>query len=268
MRITDARTGEHTEIRPRRVGLLHVVVAVGVPDHRFDLADLRALLAGDVLARACELQGMQVFTGLAAPDGSDEQVRILLGAADRLGIHPPAQPGTPQGPDSADRAAADLVITARPHHHPGPQATAVLATGPVTETLSTGSLEPTAALSDTSPGTGHDPYALRLVLLDHAVADPVRLTDTVLTDAAERLSRWRRLVADLACAPSGALDTDMVQAGLDGLNEELDARVALRALRALEDRTDLSDGTRFETCVRLDQVLALELARDIGRGPR
>lgn len=266
MRITDAHTGKRVEVRPHRAGLLRVTVETGDEGNPPGLGDLRALLAGDVLARTCEGQGLQVFTELAVPDSADEQVRGLLKAADRLGIHPPAQVSTRQEPDGADRTTVDpprvdLIIAGRPRRHPGPRPTASVVTGPVTREASTIGPDPLV------PAPEADPLALRLVLLDHAVTAPVRLTTTALTDAAARLSRWRALVADLASAPSGPLDADLVRASFDGLNEDLDARVALRALAALQDRTDLPDGTRFETYVHLDQVLALELGRDIGRGP-
>ncbi|MGA5823329.1 hypothetical protein ACPC54_36380 [Kitasatospora sp. NPDC094028] len=254
MRIVDARTGERAELRPRRVGLLRVTVAVGEQDRGFDPGDLRALLAGDVLARTCEAQGLQVFTGLAVPDGSEERVEALLKAAGQLGIHPPARVG-PQ----REAATADLAVAGRPDLDVA--APALLVTGPVTED------SPDGGVPGGRPGPERDPFALRLLLLEHAVTDPVRITAAALADAEARIARWRALVADFACAPSGPPDADMVQAGFDGLNENLDARVALRALQALDERSDLADGTRFETCLRLDQVLALELARDIGRGP-
>ncbi|MEE1782392.1 hypothetical protein PUR71_05540 [Streptomyces sp. SP17BM10] len=261
MRITDARTGRHSEIRPRRTGLLRVTVDVGEPGRPFRLGDLRALLAGDVLARTCETHGLQVLTELAvpdapdAPDGPDEQLRALRTAADRLGIHPPAHLHTHA--DTQDRPVADLTVTSRPDAHPEPSAPVLLRTGPVADDLPAPALAPE-----------DDPLALRLALLEHAVTAPVRLTTGTLADAAEKLTRWRALVADLASMPSGAPEADLVQASFDGLDEDLDARVALRALDALEARTDLSPGTRFETFVRLDQILALELGRDIGRGPR
>ncbi|MFD8080907.1 hypothetical protein ACFV4F_04315 [Kitasatospora sp. NPDC059722] len=257
MRITDARTGRHSEIRPRRTGLLRVTVDVGEQGRPFRLSDLRALLVGDVLARTCETHGLQVLTELAVPNGSDgpdEQLRALRIAADRLGIHPPAHLHTRA--DAQDRPVADLTVSSRPDAEPEPSAALLLLTGPVAEDLPTPALTPE-----------DDPLALRLALLEHAVTTPVRLTADTLADAAEKLTRWRALVADLASMPSGAPEADMVQASFDGLDEDLDARVALRALDALEARTDLSPGTRFETFVRLDQVLALELGRDIGRGP-
>ncbi|MGW7580497.1 hypothetical protein ACWGKU_07000 [Kitasatospora sp. NPDC054768] len=245
-----------------------MTVAVGAQDRRFAIGDLRALLAGDVLARTCESQGMQVLIELAVPDSPGEQVGALLKAADQLGIHPPARVCAHREVDAAARPAADLVVISSPHLDSVFVAPLLLVTGPVTGEPSNGGPEVPADLSAIFPGPEHDPLALRLDFLEHAVTDPVRLTAASLTDAAARLSRWRALVADLARAPSGPVDADMVQASLDGLNEDLDARVAVRVLYALEDRSDLPDGTRFETCVRLDQVLALELARDIGRGPR
>ncbi|MGW2248607.1 hypothetical protein ACWCXH_00170 [Kitasatospora sp. NPDC001660] len=271
MRITDSRTGRRSEIRPRRSGLLRVTVDVGEQAHPFGLGDLRALLTGDVLGRTCETRGLQVITELAVPDGPDgldERIRALRNAADQLGIHPPAQLRTRREADTSDQAEADLAVTSRPHAHPGPSAAAaLLVTGPVAaEPANAGPDLSAAPPAPALPPEG-DPLALRLVLLEHAVTAPVRLTADALADAAERLVRWRGLVADLACMPSGPPEADMVRASFDGLDEDLDARVALRALDALETRADLPPGTRFETFVRLDQILALELGRDIGRGP-
>ncbi|MEV7027863.1 hypothetical protein, partial [Kitasatospora sp. NPDC093558] len=183
----------------------------------------------------------------------DEENRALRIAADRLGIHPPAQRRTGGEADTA----ADLTVTSRSDANPEPSAAVLLLTGPVTDELPSPALTPE-----------DDPLALRLALLEHPVTAPVRLTTDTLADAADKLTRWRALVADLASMPSGPPEADMVAASFDALDDDLDARVTLRALDALEARTDLSPGTRFETFVRLDQILALELGRDIGRGPR
>ncbi|WBP84840.1 hypothetical protein [Kitasatospora cathayae] len=266
MRITDARTGQRTEIRPHRVGLLRATIDVGEPGRPFALGDLRALVTGDVLARTCEAQGLQVITELVVPDAPGEKTRVLLEAAGRLGVHPPARLSTRHDADASDPATADLAITSRSPVHAGPASAPLLVTGPVTT--------PRHARPDSGDAPsawitvdGPDPLALRLTFLEHAVTAPIRLTDDDLADAAETLARWRALVADTAREPSGPPDAGMVQAGFDGLDEDLDARVAVRALHALEARAALPDGTRFETYVRLDQVLALELGRDIGRTP-
>ncbi|MGW3045899.1 hypothetical protein ACWC9T_39185 [Kitasatospora sp. NPDC001159] len=272
MRITDARTGQRTEIHPHRAGLLHVTVDVGEQGHPFGLGDLRALVAGDVLARTCEAQGLQVITELVVPDTPGEESRALLKAADRLGVHPPAQLSTRHGgggdggDDGDGRTAADLSITSRSPSHPGPPSASILVTGPVTaprHARADSGAEPLASVTLDE----HDPLALRLTFLEHAVTAPIRLTADDLANAAARLARWRALVASLACEPSRPPEADMVQGGFDGLNEDLDARAAVRALHALEARAALPDGARFETFVRLDQILALELGRDIGRTP-
>ncbi|MET8629158.1 hypothetical protein ABZW30_36415 [Kitasatospora sp. NPDC004669] len=265
MRITDARTGQRTEIHPQRAGLLHVTVDVGEQGHPFGLGDLRALVAGDVLARTSEAQGLQVVVELVVPDTPGEETRTLLKAADRLGVHPPARLSTRHGGDEG-RTAADLSITSRSPSRPGPPAPSLLVTGPVTAPRPArpdSGAEPLASITLDE----HDPLALRLTFLEHAVTAPIRITADDLADAAARLARWRALVADLACEPSRPPEADMVQGGFDGLNEDLDARVAVRALHALEARAALPDGARFETFVRLDQILALELGRDIGRPP-
>ncbi|MFH8384656.1 hypothetical protein ACH4E7_27565 [Kitasatospora sp. NPDC018058] len=266
MRITDARTGQRTEVHPHRAGLLHVTVDVGEQGHPFGLGDLRALVAGDVLARTCEAQGLQVIVELVVPDTPGEEARALLKAADRLGVHPPAQLSTRHDGDGDDRMAADLSITSRSPSRPGPPSASLLVTGPVTaprQARPDSGAEPLASITLDE----HDPLALRLTFLEHAVTAPIRLTDDDLANAAARLARWRALVAYLACEPSRPPEADMVQGGFDGLNEDLDARVAVQALHALEARAALPDGARFETFVRLDQILALELGRDIGRPP-
>ncbi|MFI9361575.1 hypothetical protein ACIG5E_10980 [Kitasatospora sp. NPDC053057] len=266
MRITDARTGRRTEVRPHRVGLLHASIEVGEQGPPFTLGDLRALVAGDVLARTCEAQGLQVITELVVPDTPGEETRALLKAADRLGVRPPAGLSTRHDADSSNRAAADLAIAGRSPFPAGPASAPLLVTGPVTMPRQAGpdsGDEPSASIAVDA----QDPLALRLAFLEHPVSAPIRFTDDDLANAAERLTRWRALVADTAREPSGPPDADMVQAAFDGLDEDLDARVAVRALHALEARATLPDGTRFETYLRLDQILALELGRDIGRSP-
>ncbi|MFJ7244365.1 hypothetical protein ACIQWA_06905 [Kitasatospora sp. NPDC098652] len=117
------------------------------------------------------------------------------------------------------------------------------------------------------PLDGLDPLAIRLVLLGHAHQAPAHLTAEALAQAQASLIGWRKLVANLARSPSRALTADAVQQAFDALADDLNASTALHTLHELEQRRDLPDGARFETYLRLDQVLALELGRDIGRDP-
>lgn len=264
LRITDARTGRRTEIRPRHAGLLRMTVHVGQPGRPFGLGDLRTMLAGDLFVRTAESDGVQVVTELSLPAADDGQVRALLRDADLLGIRPPADT------TSAAGSAAELHIAAQPgavDAHAG----ALLATvGPVIAPVGEGSpagAGPLGSLPLDGPDglDGLEPLAVRLALLGHAHQEPARLTVKDLAEAQKALTRWRTLVAELARAPSRPLIADLVRAAYGGLADDLDAAPALRALHDLESRAEWPEGARFETYLRVDQVLALELGREIGR---
>jgi len=264
LRITDARTGRSTEIRPGRAGLLRVTVRAGQPGKPFFLEDLRALLTSDLLARIVETTGPQVETRLSLPEAGDERLTVLLRDADLLGIRRPADiigtadiTGTTGGP-------ADLRIAARPGAGDAQADTPLVTVGPV---IAAGREGPstTAGPLGSIPLDGVEPLAVRLALLGHAHEASARLTAESLADAQATLARWRTLVADLARFPSQPLVADAVRAAFDGLADDLDAAPALRELHDLEERTELPAGARFETYLRVDQVLALELGREIGR---
>jgi cysteinyl-tRNA synthetase len=58
---------------------------------------------------------------------------------------------------------------------------------------------------------------------------------------------------------------DAVRSAFD---DDLDTPAALRALRGLERDEAVQPGARFEAFAHLDQLLGLDLARDIGKpGP-
>ena len=50
-------------------------------------------------------------------------------------------------------------------------------------------------------------------------------------------------------------------------DDDLDTPAALRVLRTLEQDTEIPPGAKFETFAYADQLLGLDLARDIGRAP-
>ena len=58
--------------------------------------------------------------------------------------------------------------------------------------------------------------------------------------------------------------TDAVAAAFD---DDLDTPAALRALRALEKDPEIPPGSKFESFAHADQLLGLDLARDVGRAP-
>jgi hypothetical protein len=102
----------------------------------------------------------------------------------------------------------------------------------------------------TEPPTG-DPLVTRLRWLSDDIGD-------------DRLPRWRSLVAGWAEQPSAAIHpatrSAVVAALEDGLNSS-------RALQLLSDLAVLAvpQGAKFETFAWADQLLGLDLARDVGR---
>jgi cysteinyl-tRNA synthetase len=112
-----------------------------------------------------------------------------------------------------------------------------------------------------------DPLALRLAFLEHHYRQQMNLTWDTLGAADRALRRWRELVAEWASSsskPMCAEVTSEIAAAFDG---DLDTPAALRTLRTLELDPEIPPGSKFETFAHADQLLGLDLARDIGRAP-
>jgi cysteinyl-tRNA synthetase len=112
---------------------------------------------------------------------------------------------------------------------------------------------------------GLDPLALRLALLEHRYRQQLNLTWDTLEAADRTLRRWRDRVAEWADSPSKPMCAEYTAALNGALDDDLDTPSALRALRELEKDGEIPPGSKFETFANADQVLALDLARDIGR---
>lgn len=82
--------------------------------------------------------------------------------------------------------------------------------------------------------------------------------------ADNRLPQWRTLVAGWAEQPSAPIHPATRAAVVAALEDNLDSS---QALRLLEDLVGLGvpDGAKFETFAWADQLLGLDLARDVGR---
>jgi len=130
LRITDALTGEPTDLRP---GLTRVHAHVS----RSDTSGLRVLLVADVLARALEMGGTPVFTvadppaelraraealGIRAAEsdapGAGQILHVLApgepaGDGVRVEVAPASAPGDPDTPASALR----LALLTHPRRH-------------------------------------------------------------------------------------------------------------------------------------------------------
>ncbi len=114
---------------------------------------------------------------------------------------------------------------------------------------------------------GLDPLSARLAFLEHRYRQQLNLTWPTLEAADATIRRWRERVATWATEPSKPMCADYAARIFGALDEDLDTPTALRALRELERDARIPAGSKFETFAAVDQVLALDLARDIGRTP-
>jgi cysteinyl-tRNA synthetase len=114
---------------------------------------------------------------------------------------------------------------------------------------------------------GLDALALRLAFLEHRYRQQMNLTWDILAAADAAVRRWRDRVAEWANSPSRPMCAQYVSEFTTALENDLDTPAALRALRSLEKDSDVPPGSKFETFAHLDQVLGLDLARDIGKAP-
>lgn len=121
-------------------------------------------------------------------------------------------------------------------------------------------------LSDVT-ARGLDPLAVRLALLEHRYRQQMDLTWQTLAAADRTLQRWREQVAEWANFPSAVMPADDAARITGALDDDLDTPAALRALRALAKNAEVPPGAKFETFAYADQVLALDLARQVGRTP-
>ncbi|MEV7502308.1 hypothetical protein [Streptomyces sp. NPDC093018] len=254
MRITDARTLTPAEIPRTSGGLLRVCVDTS-PTGQFDgTGDLRGLLIADVLFRIAELDGVQVVTGYV-DTRPPENAEALRGAADLLGIHPPSVT-TPDARYWAPFGAPVDVHVLAPgarNRRPGHGLMVAVASAQLPGGL------------DAVTAGEQDPLALRLALLGHGHTRPARLGPQEVTRARALLDHWRHQVAVWADAPSRPMHAGTARRLDRAFHHDLDTPAVLDALRHLEAEPGVPDGSRFETFVYADRVLALELPREIGR---
>lgn len=128
---------------------------------------------------------------------------------------------------------------------------------------STGNVVLVADLAD----RGLDPLALRLAFLEHRYRQQMNLTWATLSAADRTLRRWRELVAEWACSPSKPMCAQVTAQIAAAFDDDLDTPAALRALRGLEQDPQIPPGSKFESFAHADQLLGLDLARDVGRAP-
>lgn len=257
LRLLDARTGSHAEVKSARAGLLRVCAHAPETAWATDLTGLRVLLVADLLTRAAELRNLQVLTVLAFAGQPPGPLTDVEQAAAALGMHPPTARASSQDARAALDGPIDVHLVSGPG---GPDRV------PDGLAVQVGAARTGPPGLDSNPRTASPPRALavRLALLSFPYGRPADLDDGQLTEAAETLRRWRRLVAEWAELPSRPMTAPAAEA-VRAAFDDLDTMHALALLSGLSLDSSAPGGAKFETFLYADRVLGLDLPAEIGQ---
>jgi hypothetical protein len=170
---------------------------------------------------------------------------------------------------------ADLIRRVASHHRLRP--IGIWAAAPEAEELNVRPAELTSGEADVHVGAtvgrcslhdgrdGLDPLAVRLALLTRHYRTDVDLSVDDLREAEEELTSWRTRVAGWADSPGKALNRAYVDEAVAALDSDLDIPGVFPVLSRLADDADVDPGAKFETVIKLDMILGLDLVALVGR---
>ena len=281
--IYDTRTGQVEDVGSGPGSVLRLYVRDPARSRPSHVGELRSLLVADLIRRNAEHRhGLTVVVCLVMPGAGNDEAPP--GDATALNIKP--ADAAISAPEPADAVSPVEIIIEAQLRSASDQVTMrrTVGVGPVTFDGGDGDdgddgdgdggggggppheapTVPLSALAD----RGLDPLAVRLALMSRQHGEQADLTWDVLRDTDQALRRWRELVAEWAESPSKPMCAEVtaqVAAAFDG---DLDTPAALRALRGLEQDPQIPPGSKFESFLHADQLLALDLPREIGRPRR
>lgn len=285
-RLSDPQTGQARVVTPGPGGLMRLYARARGAHRRRHVGDLRSLLLADLIGRHAELyHHATVWMVLGIPDdgnadpaGDDalaaDSAALNLRPAERK-FRASSEPGTVSEMIMADGrilidirgAGADVWPESATGLKPEQPWARWVSAGPVLfEGRETAAAVPPLTLSGLSEH-GLDPLALRLAFLTNGYTEPVDLSWGALTDADAALRRWRERVAEWAESPSQPMSERVTTRVRSAFDNDLDTPGALDALDELGRDALTPPGSKFETVVLADRLLALDLSRDIGRAP-
>ena len=105
---------------------------------------------------------------------------------------------------------------------------------------------------------GLDPLAIRLALLEHRYRSQMDLTWNSIIASHKNLNRIREKMQDWSKS-NGKFDENYIKQFESALNEDIDTNKVLQLLRALEKDENVSNGDKFQTALKFDEVLGLDL---------
>jgi len=105
---------------------------------------------------------------------------------------------------------------------------------------------------------GLDPLAIRLSLLEHRYRSQMDLTWNSISASHKNLNRIRERMQEWSQL-TGSVDKNYLAQFESALNEDLDTNKVLQLLRTLEKDESVSNGDKFQTVLKFDEVLGLDL---------
>jgi hypothetical protein len=264
-RIYDTITGRAEEVSPGPGRLLRLYARGPAPHRPAGLSELRVLLVADLIRRNAEHRhNLTVEASLVvAGAGSDGGAPAPDAGAAALNIRPAERAFAPAGPAATEVSAGEIIIEAQP----GPAAVRhAVRVAAVTFTDRDAAAGEAAEVHLSAVAeSGLDPLAVRLALMSRQHAEQATLTWDILAEADRALRHWRELVATWAESPSKPMCAQVSADVAAAFDDDLKTPAALRALRGLENDPEIPAGSKFESFLHADQLLSLDLPRQIGR---
>jgi hypothetical protein len=251
-------TGPRLQAHQQQDGLATFRVLVDVRGIEQDaLHALRVMLVGDVSLRVAEAINARAASAICLQNASEASVRLVR-LAEELAIRPPTTPTTPRGTVTAMGQLDFAVVPARTVAQHGLGTARIARVGTASLPWRTGSVSSLGEWPDA------DLLPLRLALLRFPYTRSASISRARLNRAAETLQRWRFKVASWKDIPSSG-PSETIEQMRRVLVTDLDTSAVLTLLHRLEADLHTSSGSKFDTFVEIDQVLGLDLCRDIGK---
>lgn len=260
----DTLTGQAGQIAMPPRGLLRMFLSWPPQHRRIHIGDLRTFLLADLIRRNAEHRhDLTVVATLVIPDdggGSDAESHAHDDTlrADTSALNVRAAEQTAASAMADPVTSREIIVGA---HR--------VATGPV---LFSGREVADAGMDAALPvyvpdlaDRGIDPLALRLAYLSVRYREQADLSWNALTDANHELRRWRERVAQWAESPSKPMCAQVSAQVAAAFDDDMDSPAAVAALRGLEQDPEVPPGSKFESFMHADQILSLDLPREIGR---
>jgi len=122
-----------------------------------------------------------------------------------------------------------------------------------------------APVHATVPYPELDPATVRFVLARAPYAQELEMTKSLLVDSHAVLEGWRDRLDQWSRHPSKPVPLDWRSEVIVALDTDLDVTQVVAVMSELEDSEAIEPGTKFEAFSYLDRVLAVDLARNLGR---